>query len=443
MPPSPEEVVRRRALRRTPSILAAVILLVHPTLVLCDEGPAGPDPRYPTYDQILERFRAWGEAHPDVFHSEVIGLTGTRSEPIWAARIGPVDAVPGAVPQLILFAAQHANECTGTLAALMMMEDLLCGYGADPGMTAMVDGLHTWFVPVVNVDGHRLVFGGHPDWALWRKTTRDLDGDGQLTFPKDGVDPNRNWDYRWEEHDAGADDLRMYKGDRPFSEPCVVAMRDIVLREMPVLVMDYHSPAGEFLSNTILWPWVDRKSLKPGPDGAHYWPITREMARRTLTAVDSVFYNGDWPSYDTLPKAQCWIYANTGICALLMEIGDRFWYEGPDVETMARRAADGSFYLLERVLAGPGLTGCVTDAATGLPLDAEMRVEEAHDWRIGPRVTQPGTGRYWRLLNPGAYTVSARVRGYGIVTRRVTVPETGWTQVDLELEAGRHSWGRM
>lgn len=426
-----------------PSIIAALILLLHPAPVRCDDAPAGPDPRYPGYDRILERFGSWSKAHPDIFTTEVIGYTGAGNEAIWAARIGRTDADRGHLPSLVMFAAQHANECNGTLAVLMMMEDLLDGYGTDPEMTAMVDGLHTWFVPVVNVDGHRLVFGGHPDWAQWRKTARDLNGDGLLTFPEDGVDPNRNWDHRWEEHPGNSNDSRMYKGDRPFSEPCVVAMRDIVLREMPVLVMDYHSPAGEFLSNTILWPWVDKETLKPGPDAAHYWPITREMARRTMTEIDTVFYNGDWPSYDTLPKAQCWIYANTGICALLMEIGDRFWYEGPMMETIARRAADGSFYLLERVLDGPGLTGRVTDAATGLPLEAEIRVQEVHDRRIGPRRTQPGTGRYWRLLNPGIYTVSARVGGYGIVTRRVTVPETGWTRADLELEAGRHSWGRM
>ncbi len=435
--------MRTRALPGAPSIMAAVFLLLYPAQVRCDDAPVGPDPRYPTYDGILERFGTWSKAHPDIFTTEVIGYTGAGNEAIRAARIGPVDAAPGQLPSLVMFAAQHSNECTGTLAVLMMMEDLLEGYGADPKMTSMVDGLHTWFIPVVNVDGHRLVFGGHPDWAHWRKTARDVNGDGLLTFPEDGVDPNRNWDYRWEEHNAGVDDLRMYKGERPFSEPCVVAMRDLVLREMPVLVMDYHSPAGEFLSNTILWPWVDRKTLEPGPDAAHYWPITREMARRTMTEVDTVFYNGDWPSYDTLPKAQCWIYANTGICALLMEIGDRFWYEGTAVDTIARRAADGSFYLLGRALDGPGLTGRVTDAGTGLPLAAEVRVEEVHDRQIGPRVTQPGTGRYWRLLNPGTYTVSARVRGYGIVTRRVTVSETGWTQADLELEAGRHSWGRM
>jgi hypothetical protein len=385
----------------------------------------------------LQLFDHWETTYPEIFYRESIGRT-RAGEPIWAARISDHAATTEPEPSLLLHAAQHANECNGTNAIIFTIDRLLDRYGKDPAVTALVDGLQIWFVPVVNVDGYRWVFRGMPGWAEWRKTTRDNDHNGLFNPFADGVDTNRNWDYRWAEYDSTHFMSRMYKGPFPFSEPSVIALRDFIIREMPVIVVDYHSPGSRTLPNMIFWPWHDRANRRDGPDAPHYRPIAEEWGRRTPTEVDTVFYNGRWYSYDTLPKEQCWIYANTGICIFLMEISKQFWWEGAIVDSIAARVGRGSFYLMERALRGPGLTGTVVDAESGKPLCAEVQVKEAHDPRIGTRLTEKRFGKYWRLLSPGSYTVTVLCAGYEPVSRRLEISPLGWTPWDLRLRRAVH-----
>lgn len=392
-----------------------------------------PDPRYYRYDTILETFTGWEAAYPEIFHREIIGYTLAGGEPIWAARISDHPAEREEEPSLLFHAAQHANEPNGTTAILHTMTRLLEGYGPDSLITRMVNSLEIWFVPVVNVDGHRLVFEGEFNRA-WRKTARDNDADGSITYPVDGVDPNRNWDWRWAEYDSVDYGSESYKGPYPFSEPEVVAIRDFILRERPVFIMDYHSPVHSDLGNYVWWPWFRVGSQEYSPDAPFYGPICTELGRRTLTENDTVFYNGSVAGLDILPKEQNWVYANTGACILLMEISMNNLWTGAMVDTIGARVGRGSLYLLERAIEGPGLTGRVRDQDTGLPITAEIRVTRAHDDSVGPRLTEGRFGRYWRLLNPGMYDVRVLGPGYYPVVRQVVVASEGWSEQDFWLE---------
>lgn len=424
-----------RFLRPSTFCFATLAVLFGPASPTSSD-PSGPDPRYYDYDEILERFDTWEQQYPEIFHRETIGRS-TLGEPIWGVRISDNPSVREPEPSLLFHAAQHSNEANGTNAILFMMERLLTHYGNDPHYTAMVDGLESWFIPIINVDGHRLVFSGCEGWQSWRKTARDNDHNGSLDLARDGVDMNRNWDYRWADYDSLDYRSPMYKGPHPFSEPEVIALRDFILREMPVFVMDYHSPGTKTYPNMIFWPWFERGPEGNGIDATHYRPITQALATRCLTEIDTLNYNGDWYAYDTLPKEQCWVYKHTGICILLMEISKQFWWEGAIVDTIAARVGRGSFYLMEHALSGPGVQGRVTDADTGRPVIAEIRVAEAHDPGIGPRRTDQRLGCYWRFLNPGTYTITALADGYTPITQILAVKDGQWTHRDFELRARR------
>ena len=201
----------------------------------------------------------------------------------------------------------------------------------------------------------------------------------------------------------------------------------------PLITVDLHSPGKITSPNVIYWPWLEKETEREGPDAAVFRPIAMAMAARTETEVDGEFMNGEWYGYDTLPKAQNWIYARTGACALLVEISRQFWWEGGMVDRIAGRVAIGMTALLERALRGPGLTGRVTDAATGEPRAAVVRVTEHHDDRIGPHRTAPGTGVYRRLLSAGPVTVVILADGYAPARRIVTIEAEGWTRVDAAL----------
>ncbi len=389
-----------------------------------------PDLRYWRLEDIRAIFDIWEIAYPEIFYQSSLGPSG-EGVTIPSARISDNAGRFEPEPRLVFHAAQHANECNGTGAILQAMDVLLAGYGVDPEITARVDGLEIYFIPVLNPDGHDYVFSGAPHWADWRKTLRDNNDNGAVDFPDDGVDLNRNWDWFWEDYTETDAASQKYKGPYPWSEPEIVALRNFVLDERPVLVVDYHSPVEIFWSNYIFWPWVSTHGWGESPDGPVAREIAQEWAASTLT-VDGQQFHSIF-AYDTLPKEQCWIYGNTGILTFVMEISNQCWWSGAAVDTIAARVARGSVYLLDRTLGGPGITGFVTDASTGAPLQAEVQLAQMHAPEVGPRLTEARFGQYHRLTRAGSYTVQVSCRGYISQTQGVTVGATGWISADFAL----------
>jgi len=169
-----------------------------------------------------------------------------------------------------------------------------------------------------------------------------------------------------------------------------------------------------------------------GPDADVAIDIANYWSENTLN-IDGNHFNSLY-AYDNLPKEQCWIYGTTGILTFLMEISDRCWWSGAAVDTVATRVARGSVYLLDRVLDGPGITGTVTDAITGQSLaGTEVIVNEMHTSNVGPRLVDPAFGQYFRLTEPGTYTLTVSRRDYVTQTQSVTVHPHSWSTVDIAL----------
>ncbi len=218
--------------------------------------PAGadePDPGYWRLADIEAQFATWAEQYPDIFHPMVLGSSG-QGRDIPMVMIS--DAQPGdpAEPALIFHGALHANEPNGTTAIMHSIATLLSGYGSDPEVTARVDGLEIYYIPILNVDGHLHVFSGAANWRDWRKTMRDNNGNGQPDFPGDGVDLNRNWDWNWDAYGESDPASQKYKGPSAFSEPEIVSLRHLILEERPAVVVDYHSPVTISWRSYVFWP---------------------------------------------------------------------------------------------------------------------------------------------------------------------------------------------
>lgn len=406
-------------LRRTLIPVLAVICL--------GAGFAGadPDPRYWRLDDVIDTLENWAVRSPGIVHLDTLGYS-TLGEPI---PMAVVSSAPGTgLPAVLIHGAQHSNEPNGTGAVMEQMRALVEGYGLNAEQTARVDGLELHFVPIVNVDGHRLSFGDHPDAADWRKTLRDYDDDGVADFPDDGVDPNRNWDWNWGEY--GSSDPQKDKGPAPFSEPEVAALRDRILDTRPCVVVDYHSPVTIVWHDCVFRPWTGSEFGTP-PDDAVLREVADLWTDATLTPSGNAFTVV--PAYDTLPKEQNWVYGRTGALGYLMEISDHCWHTGADVDTIAVRVARGAQTLVDRVLQGPGLAVNVTDALTGEPLAAEVRILQMHHDAIGPRLSRKDNGAAHRLVRAGTYTVTAALDGYVTATRTVSVA-TGWQNEDIALE---------
>jgi hypothetical protein len=118
-------------------------------------------------------------------------------------------------PRIVIECSHHGDEWMGFETGRKLIEVLVNGYhqkevqnvsginaSAPNWSTArlswLVDNRDIWVIPMVNPDGttqDQLQFasGG----GIWRKNTRDNDGNGQFDPSTDGVNLNRNYPYMW------------------------------------------------------------------------------------------------------------------------------------------------------------------------------------------------------------------------------------------------------
>jgi len=106
-----------------------------------------------------------------------------------------------------------------------------------------------YILPVANPDGYE--YSRNHD-RMWRKTRSRTGAKNILGQECFGVDPNRNFGYRWGGHGASKNQCKeTYMGAGPFSEPETRAIKDFVTSGKNFrLYLTFHS-YGQY----ILYPW--------------------------------------------------------------------------------------------------------------------------------------------------------------------------------------------
>lgn len=196
--------------------------------------------------------------HPGIATAVDIGTTNL-GKPITAVRVSKdVKALKdGQRPAVVYQATQHAREWITPEMVRRLLHHYVDGYGSNAELTKIIDTTDVWFVPVVNVDGYDLTF--EPDFRLWRKNARDNNGDGKIT-QGDGVDPNRNFPYKWGYDNEGSSDQpgsETFRGAGPASEPETRAQMGLYKRLRPKFLVNYHS-AAQLLLHGVGWQALTR-----------------------------------------------------------------------------------------------------------------------------------------------------------------------------------------
>jgi hypothetical protein len=87
---------------------------------------------------------------------------------------------------------------------------------------------------------------------------------------------------------------------------------------------------------------------------------------------------------------------------------------------------------------GPGLSLRVSDAATLKGLEARVWIPSIETEDVDRRTSHPATGRYWRLLASGSYTVVVSREGYDtVVLKDLKVGGEGWAMHEVKLSPQR------
>lgn len=395
--------------------------------------PAFP-PEYHTYDEVVAELQMLQALYPTIGKLYDLGPTTQLGRRMWAFKVSDNVAAEEDEPAVLYDGEHHACEVMGLELCLNFLNDLLSGYGSNPTITNWVDNTEIWFVPAVNPDGHYAVTNGISDY--WRKNGREIDGDTVLfeyqcnnwwTCYTEGVNENRNYDWNWSSGGSSDPWHYDYRGASPFSERETQAMRDLSLAQHFSLSISFHS-YGEI----VYYPWQWGPSR--APDDACLSDIASNVASRM-----AAYYGGHY-TYGTddalTGMSSNWRYGATGDFALMIETLP-YPYFIPPGSWIAEAYADvrpGMTYLLDRVR-GSSITGKITDAVSGLPLEARVQVREISSSNVDPRRSEPLHGRYRWPLNPGTYSLEVSRDGYVAQTiTNISVVGGTPTTVDVALQ---------
>uniref|UniRef100_A0A1L8EGA8 Putative carboxypeptidase b-like protein n=1 Tax=Haematobia irritans TaxID=7368 RepID=A0A1L8EGA8_HAEIR len=164
----------------------------------------------------------------------------------------------------------HAREWISPAAVLYTIDQLVENFAENADLLLDYD----WMIlPVVNPDGYE-----HTQTStlarIWRKTRQPYKYLGQTCY---GADPNRNFDFHWNEEGASSNPCSdTFAGPTAFSEPETMVVRDLMhsLKGRGVMYLTIHS-----YGNYLLYPWGWTSDL---PDT---WEDLDEVARAGGDAI--------------------------------------------------------------------------------------------------------------------------------------------------------------
>ncbi len=358
-------------------------------------------------------------SYPNLAKKVVVKDVLFEGQKLYAMKITKDVSVDNERPSFILDAQHHAREVMTTEIARDMIDYITSRYATDTAVQRWVDSVNIWIVGSVNPDGAMYVFTTS---SLWRKNRRPL-------CP---VDINRNYVFLWGACNGSSgsctDDTN--RGSAGGSEPETQGMIQLVSDVRPFYALSYHS-YGEYLMYSYGCNDPDEKTaMDEVAQGLN--EILQNDAGVTgqwLTGpIWSTIYPADGGSIDTQ-------YAMYGAYAYVIEVNSSEFQ--PDYATWrnvtVERQRTAWQYFLNKTLDGPQIRGKVTDVASGLPLAAEVSVQEVtFTHGESPRTADAKGSYHWLARNGSTYHLTYSMPGYCSETRTVAVG-AGASTVDVAL----------
>lgn len=377
---------------------------------------------YPRAGEVEARLTQLAAAFPHLAVIHRIGRSGRGQYPIWALKVSDHPIEREDEPTALFYGGLHAQEALGVVACLELAEELCRRYGAESTVTDIVDSVEIWLVPLLNPEGYELVLSGRIGFPWWRKNLQDNNVSEAFEPEYDGVDLNRNFGFNWDQ--GGSDDPSSwyYRGPQPFSEAETAVLESLAVAQRFVVGLCFHSHGRK-----VLYPW---SNAPEPPDGKLLRRMAQELARCMRPCGGRY---GLLPLNAGCGQSSVWLHGAMGTLDFTMELGTEYFPEQEAAHKEVRCAIGASIQLLEH-LHGPGVRGRVSDAHTGRALHARVSIAGLESEAVWPRMTDPATGRFYRLLEPGTYQLQVGAKGYRPVRRHVRVGQRELVDVVVELE---------
>jgi carboxypeptidase D len=346
--------------------------------LLNDSCPPCQHEFYHTYQQVRDSLRALVLRRPDICRLETLGYS-VQNRLLLGLRVSDNINVRENEPRVRFDGNIHGPEKLGCELVMFLAYTLADSYGISPRLTALVNDLEIMLIPMVNPDGAT---------ANQRQNAN-------------GVDLNRDYGYMWNAWGASPD---------WFSQPETRAQRRDCEQHEYCLSLSFHCGA-----ELVVYPWG-------------YTPVGTQDR---LLFQQLVAAYGASAGYDTSNMYRwyqvCGVsfdarYGLNGTPEITTEIA---WNGAPpdSVEYYCLRNKEAMLQFMARARAG--IHGTITDATSGEPVQALVRIGPppvAQRWFL---YSSRENGDFHRPALPGTYTLSFWAPGYSETTfAGVVVPDT-------------------
>jgi len=376
-----------------------------------DSIPSG----YRDFPTILAMLADWQTNYPSIAKNVNLGQSfgpGSTYEerPMQALKISDNVQSDEDEPTILIVSCHHAREIVTPELALYIIDQLLTGYGSDPDITRWIDENEIWIAPVWNPDG--LVYCW-TTYDYWRKNRKPLPG-GYY-----GIDLNRNYPYGWYGPYSGSTSYSSdtYKGPSPASEEETQTMLDWARDRRFTKVLDFHSYGRE-----VLYTYYQTSSM---PSAIESW-----YSSKATTFSQQLGYNG----WKRKPSAEGehyqWELNELGSFAFLVETHTDFQPSFNSAVAEAQLIWPGVQWFIDHEIP---LYGHVTEAGTGVPIDADIAVSGLTYPEGDLRQSGGDFGRFHYFLPAGSYNVTFSAAGYSPRTVPVTVTAGESTVLETQL----------
>ncbi|XP_070761493.1 carboxypeptidase D [Enoplosus armatus] len=317
-------------------------------------------------------------------------------------------------PEFKYIANMHGNEVVGRELLLNLIEYLCRNYGTNPEVTQLVNNTRIHIMPSMNPDGYEVANEGDVKGYKGRNNSNNFD-------------LNRNF----------PDQFTNITEPR---QPETIAVMNW-LKSIP-FVLSANLHGGSLVVN---YPYDDDKNspsqYSQSPDDKLFQQLSRAYSQENPLMhnghpcvdlypneyfEDGITNGANW--YSVPGGMQDWNYLNTNCFEVTIELGCVKYPMANDLPKYWEQNRRALLQFMHQVHSG--VKGTVSDIRDGTVIpNATISVEE-----IDHNVTTARTGDYWRLLNPGTYSITAIAHGYKPMSTYATVSKDKVEVVDFRLK---------